>query len=115
MYKLLKTNDVLRLLENAIIPQDPANIDWQLYQQWLEQGNTPEPADPEPTLDAAAQIEALEREYMLPRPVRDVLLPLMEAKAVELGYTIEQLRTSNSGYRKVKELDEQIAILRNQL
>ena len=69
----------------------------------------PEPASP------AAQIDALERQYMLPRPVRDVLLPLMEAKAAELGYTPAQLRIANPGYRRVKELDEQIAALRAML
>ena len=63
----------------------------------------------------ASQIEALERQYMLPRPVRDVLLPLMEAKAAELGYTPAQLRIANPGYRRVKELDEQIAALRAML
>ena len=62
--------------------------------------------------DIAAEIDAIERQYLLARPVRDVLLPLMEAKAAELGYTPAQLRIANPGYRRVKELDEQIAALR---
>ena len=49
MYKLcqfdLKINCVKRLRDNTFIPFDPANIDYQEYLQWLEEGNTPEPAD----------------------------------------------------------------------
>jgi hypothetical protein len=53
MYKLIKnpltneTNMVLRVADNAYIPFDPANIDYQEYLKWLEEGNTPLPADGE--------------------------------------------------------------------
>jgi len=53
MYKL-KTNidgdlmDVVqRLSDNAYIPFDPANTDYQAYLKWIEEGNTPLPADEE--------------------------------------------------------------------
>lgn len=38
--------DVIRRVEDgACIPFDPANTDYQQYLKWLEEGNTPLPAE----------------------------------------------------------------------
>jgi hypothetical protein len=55
MYKLLPkiqtpsglkdANTVLRIADNAFIPMDEANTDYQAYLKWVVEGNTPLPAD----------------------------------------------------------------------
>ena len=37
------SQNIKRLPDGAIVPNDPANTDWQQYQLWLAQGNTPLP------------------------------------------------------------------------
>jgi hypothetical protein len=52
MYKKLESNTslgpwttILRLSDNANIPTDPSNSDYQAYLKWLEEGGVPLPAD----------------------------------------------------------------------
>lgn len=57
MYKELKTlegvvmlNMIQRTADNATIPFDPANTDYQACLKWLEEGNEPKPADIPPVV-----------------------------------------------------------------
>lgn len=51
MYKLTKRNGEISGVQKQDggillgIPLDPANTDYQAYLKWLEEGNTPLPAD----------------------------------------------------------------------
>jgi hypothetical protein len=36
---------VTRLTDNAYIPFDPDNTDYQAYLKWLAEGNTPQPSE----------------------------------------------------------------------
>ena len=51
MYKLVKNpftgkvNSVIRISDDAFIPMDEQNTDYQAYLKWVAEGNTPTPAD----------------------------------------------------------------------
>jgi hypothetical protein len=41
----LPVPSIRRLFDGACIPTDPDNTDYQQYLKWVEEGNTPLPAD----------------------------------------------------------------------
>ncbi len=51
-YTLTNSQSVIRDADQAWIPFDPANTDYQAYLRWLEEGNIPNPyvppLEPEP-------------------------------------------------------------------
>jgi len=50
MFGQSESTSIIRTSDGACIPFDPANTDYQAYLKWLDEGNTPEPAD-EPTAE----------------------------------------------------------------
>ena len=63
MYRLTESG-VLKIDENMYIPNEPLNRDWQEYQAWLSEGNTPEPI-PGPTEEEVMQYNINKRDTML--------------------------------------------------
>ena len=61
MYQLTSSDSIIRLSDNAFIPAAPGNRDYAEYLDWLEAGNTPEPAPapPAPGPDYLAFWDAL--------------------------------------------------------
>lgn len=75
MYKLTNTTSIIRIADNAYIPNDEANTDYQAYLAWIAEGNIPEPADVyEPTLADLAE------------EVRVALQASIDDKAKEFGF-----------------------------
>jgi hypothetical protein len=60
-YQLTATDEnVIRTIDQAWIPNDPLNRDWQAYQAWLDEGGVPDPYVPPPNVpptDALAEAE----------------------------------------------------------
>ena len=50
MYQLTTSTSIKRPSDGAFIPNDPGNRDYREYLDWLDAGNTPEPAPAPPPL-----------------------------------------------------------------
>ena len=91
-YKLIQNqpNSILRLEDGAIIPEGN-NGDWQIYEAWLAEGNTPQPADelPKPIreIDATTLRLSLLKLNLLD-DVEDALSTLPRAAQIAWEYSI---------------------------
>lgn len=61
MYKLGPNSNIVRISDGAHIPADAGNSDYQAYQVWLAEGNTPAPPDQADVVDVDAQRAAAYR------------------------------------------------------
>ena len=58
MYKLTNDNSVIRLADNATIPFDTKNQDYQFYLEWLNGGHVASPADALPNKQRVTMAQA---------------------------------------------------------
>jgi hypothetical protein len=72
-YKITQENTILRLSDNAFIPPDPANTDYQQYLKWLEEGNTPLPPDPIPEPEPLTPQQKLEAAGLTIEELKELL------------------------------------------
>lgn len=77
----------------------------------IRAANVPVPIPPTPQ----EQIETIERSTLMNRATREFMIAMAEKEAVTAGYTPEMLYAVNLGYRKVKDVDMQVAALRSQI
>jgi len=56
-YQLTSGDTIVRLSDNAWIPPDPGNRDYQEYLEWLEEGNEPLPYVPPTPIDHLENLE----------------------------------------------------------
>ena len=54
-YQLTHTDAVIRTADNAHIPDDPTNRDWQQYLAWIADGGVPDPPAPPSRAGVIAQ------------------------------------------------------------
>lgn len=57
-YKIARDNLVIRNKDNASIPNEPGNADWQAYMAWVAAGGVPDPYVEPPENIARKQREA---------------------------------------------------------
>lgn len=74
-YKLNKYGGVIRMPDGAMIPECPDNVDWRKYQEWLAEGNRPQPAYTPEELEAKQKAEEeAAREALIQTKMRELAI-----------------------------------------
>lgn len=98
--RITNSQGIRRVADGAVIPADPTLGAWQQYQDWLAQGNEPEPAPPA-LFDRAAAMQRL----------RDRRAPILNALA-GIGFdalaagdtaTAQAVQAARLGLRQITE------------
>jgi hypothetical protein len=87
---------ILRVADNAHIPDDPANRDYQEYLAWLDDGNIPDPAPlppepPEPTPVDLPPVMPTDPNHAAPKGYVDAEILKSKAEVVPLTERMEAI------------------------
>jgi hypothetical protein len=72
-YQLTNYDTINRLSDNAFIPFDPENKDYQEYLKWVEEGNEPLPPDPIPEPELLTPQQKLEQSGLTVEELKELL------------------------------------------
>lgn len=92
MYKLINNETVKRLHDGAYIPMNEENTDYCDFLKWMEEGNTPDPADintPDRATQAKAELLKLENETKMNKGMREFFLVSMQDMAQRQSLQME--------------------------
>lgn len=108
MYKKTNTTYIIRIADNAIIPDDTKNTDYREYLTWINAGNTVLPVDPKSQEEVALEEKTKKIKEEKNKLTSDVLVKyLTEHTAEEIDtYVKNNITTLND----VKTLITKIAI-----
>lgn len=95
-YKLTPGGSVIRLIDGASIPADPANMDYADYLAWVEAGGIPDPVEP-------------------PDPREAILAEIASLEATVTNRRLREAALTEDGRAWLADVDAQIAALRGVL
>ena len=128
-YAVVRLDGVTELRQSPEMPQDGIPLTDEQYsgiatgELILEAGNVvanPNYPPPPPPRNVPGEIDAIERQTLMPRATREFMLVLYAAQAAGAGITVANLldplhAAYSPAYAKLKTLDIEIAALRDLL
>lgn len=109
-YTLTSSAYIVRDSDSAIIPDDPMNMDWQIYQAWLAAGNTPNPV-PTPVSVVPPQVS---RRQFFQAAAQQAIISETDAEALFAGAIPASLATAVSQLPAGQQFAARMAILGDQ-